>query len=83
MIDEFCEKQLSECLHVKLYKDRKRRRKTDCAADYQQHDALWDIIINRINRNPEFDQLPHNVQAIYNNNGRRNAVILLLCVGES
>jgi hypothetical protein len=26
MIDEFCEKQLSECLHVKQYKDRKRRR---------------------------------------------------------
>ena len=41
---------------------------------YQQHGALWDIIINGINRNPEFELLPHNVQAMYNNNGRRNAV---------
>ncbi len=41
---------------------------------YQQHGAVWDIIINEINRNPEFEQLLHNVQAMYNNNGRRNAV---------
>ena len=41
---------------------------------YQQHGAVWDIIINGINRNPKFEQLPHNVQAMYNNNGRRNAV---------
>lgn len=41
---------------------------------YQRHGALWDIIINEISRNPAFEQLPHNVQAIYNNNGRRNAV---------
>ena len=41
---------------------------------YQQHGALWDIIIIGIHRNPEFEQLPHNVQVMYNNNGRRNAV---------
>ena len=41
---------------------------------YQQHGAVWDIIINRNNRNPEFKQLPHNVQAMYNNNGPPNAV---------
>ncbi len=41
---------------------------------YQQNGAVWNIIINGINRNPEFEQLPHNVQAMYNNNGRRNAV---------
>ncbi len=29
---------------------------------------------NKWNRNREFKQLPHNVQAMYNNNGRRNAV---------
>ena len=34
------------------------------------------VLINGINRNPEFKQLPYNVQAMYmyNNNGRRNAV---------
>ncbi len=37
----------------------------------QQHGAVWDIIINGINRNPEFEQLPHNVQAMYNNNAVR------------
>ena len=42
---------------------------------YRQHGALWDIIVNGINRNPGlFEQLPHNVQAIYNNHGRRNSV---------
>ena len=44
------------------------------AEQYRQHDALWDIIVNGINRNLEFEQLPHNVQAIYNNHGRRNSV---------
>ena len=44
------------------------------AEQYRQHDALWDIIVNGINRNLEFKQLPHNVQAIYNNHGRRNSV---------
>lgn len=43
------------------------------AEQYRQHDALWDIIVNGINRNLEFEQLLHNVQAIYNH-GRRNSV---------
>ena len=35
------------------------------AEQYRQHDALWDIIVNGINRNLEFEQLLHNVlQAI-------------------
>ena len=44
------------------------------AEQYQQHGPLWDIIVNGINRHPEFQQLPHNVQAIYDNHGRRNSV---------
>ena len=44
------------------------------AEQYRQHGALWDIIVNGINRNLEFEQLLHNVQAIYNNRGRRNSV---------
>ena len=47
------------------------------AEQYRQHDALWDIIVNGINRNLEFKQLPHNVQAIYN-----NMAVVILCVGE-
>ena len=44
------------------------------AEQYRQHGALWDIIVNGINRNLEFEQLQHNVQAIYNSHGRRNSV---------
>ena len=44
------------------------------AEQYQQHGALWDIIVNGINNNPEFEQLQHNMQAIYNNHGRGNSV---------
>ena len=34
---------------------------------YRQHGPLWDIVVNDIIRNPEFAQLPANIQAIYNN----------------
>ena len=40
---------------------------------YRQHGPLWDIVVNDIIRNPEFAQLPANVQAIYNNPAGRNA----------
>ena len=40
---------------------------------YRQHGPLWDIVVNNIIRNPEFAQLPANVQAIYNNAASRNA----------
>ena len=42
------------------------------AEQYRQHGALWDIIVNGINRNSELEQLPHNVQAINDNHSRRN-----------
>jgi hypothetical protein len=42
--------------------------------NYRQHGPLWDIVINDIVRNPEYAQLPANVQGIYiNNAARRNA----------
>ena len=41
---------------------------------YHRHGALWDVLINEITRSPEFGQLPNNVQELYKNNVRRNAV---------
>ncbi len=66
MIDEFCEQQLS---------DNASTLKSYCRiGNAEVYNKCTQSVINGINRNPEFEQLPHNVQAMYNNNGRRNAV---------
>ncbi len=44
---------------------------------YQQRGALWDIVMNGITKNPEFEQMPHNVHAChlpYNNNDRTHKI---------
>ncbi len=40
---------------------------------YRQRGPLWNTVINDIVGNPEFAQLPANVQGIYNNAAGRNA----------
>ncbi len=44
---------------------------------YQQRGVLWDIVMNGIDKNPEFEQLPHNLHAChlpYNNNERTHNI---------
>ncbi len=62
MIDEFCEQQLSDNDSTPKTWDRKRRRETDCAL-LSTTCCCMDIIMIGINRNHEFEQLPHNVHA--------------------
>jgi hypothetical protein len=41
---------------------------------YRRNGALWDVVINDVRRDERFQQLPNNVQDLYGDVERRNAV---------
>ncbi len=41
---------------------------------YRRNGALWDVVINDVRRDERFQQLPNNVQGLYGDVERRNAV---------
>ena len=41
---------------------------------YRRNGPLWDIIINHVRRDERFHQLPDNIQVLYPNVERGNAV---------
>ena len=41
---------------------------------YRRNGALWDVVVNDVRRDERFQQLPNNVQDLYGNVERRNAV---------